>query len=364
VSGLPSGLSASGDGAISGTPDALGLFTLNVTVTGTDSLASTASVTLRVVAPPRAVEPAVIETVVSPFRNRITGNASVLVVESATAYPLVPGARVVGSWEVDGSLQSTVQEGITGADGWVQFASGNFRASTLQFCVRSTGGSGIVDRVYAEPLCVGTGNLPDSGDPSDPEPNPPVTIVTVSLPSGSVGVDYSAVLEAEGGDENYAWTIAKGSLPDGLFISDGLGLGDGGIISGKPTTAGTFNFTLEVKSDGASDTADFTIVVGGDTPPPPSEDLAPRIDRFDVSRSSSGPWQRGTANWSVSDDVALATVRIELLNGTSTVDQVLYAVTGVSASNVDELRSRSGITGMRITVTDSAGKSTVDTRSF
>jgi aqualysin 1 len=364
VSGLPSGLSASGDGAIFGIPSALGDFTLNLTVTGTDSLASTASVTLRVVAPPRAVEPAVIETVVSSFRNRITGNASVRVVESATPYPVMPGARVVGSWEVDGSLQSTVQEGITGADGWVQLASGNFRAGTLRFCVRSITGSGVVDRVYAQPLCVGTGNLPGSGDPIDPEPNPPVKIVTVSLPLGSVGVDYSAALEAEGGDENYAWTIAEGSLPDGLVISDGLGLGDGGMISGKPTKAGTFNFTLEVESDGASDTADFTIVVDGDTAPPPSEDLAPRIDRFEVSPSSSGPWQRGTANWSVSDDVALATVRIELLNGMTTIDQVLYSVTGVSASNVDELRSRSGSTGMRITVTDSAGKSTVDTRLF
>jgi len=78
---------------------------------------------------------------------------------------------------------------------------------------------------------------------------PPLTIIG-SLPSGRVGVSYSAALGAQGGVTPYTpWSVISGELPDGLAIDPITGL-----IYGLPTTSGTFSFTVQVK-DAISDTA-------------------------------------------------------------------------------------------------------------
>lgn len=71
----------------------------------------------------------------------------------------------------------------------------------------------------------------------------PLVFETVSLPAGATGVAYSAQLQASGGTGTYTWTRTAGSLPVGLSLSSS------GVISGTPTTAGTYNFTVQV-SDG------------------------------------------------------------------------------------------------------------------
>jgi hypothetical protein len=75
----------------------------------------------------------------------------------------------------------------------------------------------------------------------------PLTIVTSALSSGSVGSSYSQSLTASGGTTPYGWSVVAGlgSLPSGLNLSAG------GTISGTPSTAGTYNFTVKV-TDGAS----------------------------------------------------------------------------------------------------------------
>jgi Tol biopolymer transport system component/subtilisin family serine protease len=62
------------------------------------------------------------------------------------------------------------------------------------------------------------------------------------LPDGTVGIDYSQDLSAvtTGGSGVYKFSI-KGTLPTGLKFSSSTG-----IISGTPTTAGTYNFDLKV----------------------------------------------------------------------------------------------------------------------
>jgi len=62
------------------------------------------------------------------------------------------------------------------------------------------------------------------------------------LPSGTIGVPYSVLLEADGGTQPYTWSIAGGALPPGLNINPTTG-----EISGTPTTAGTFGFTVQVE---------------------------------------------------------------------------------------------------------------------
>jgi hypothetical protein len=59
-----------------------------------------------------------------------------------------------------------------------------------------------------------------------------------TLPNGIVGSDYPAqILSATGGNAPYTFQVTGGALPGGLALS-------GGEISGIPTTAGAFTFTV------------------------------------------------------------------------------------------------------------------------
>ena len=96
----------------------------------------------------------------------------------------------------------------------------------------------------------------------------PVTIATLVLPQGMVGLPYAVALEAAGGLGSYVWSLAGGALPDGY------GLTDSGVISGATNTAAAFDVTLMV-SDAAdpsrSATRSFTLLVA----PPPN--VAPTV---------------------------------------------------------------------------------------
>ena len=75
-----------------------------------------------------------------------------------------------------------------------------------------------------------------------------LTIPLPSVPNGTNGLSYAAVLSAFGGTAPYTWTITSGSLPPGLTLSTT------GIISGTPTATGSFPFTAVV-TDSAAQTA-------------------------------------------------------------------------------------------------------------
>ena len=58
---------------------------------------------------------------------------------------------------------------------------------------------------------------------------------------GEVGVTYATVVVvAAGGVKPYKWSIQAGALPPGLALSTG------GSTTGKPTTVGTFSFSVRV----------------------------------------------------------------------------------------------------------------------
>ena len=67
---------------------------------------------------------------------------------------------------------------------------------------------------------------------------PPVVVTTSALPVGTVGTAYSAALDATGGVGGFTWSLDDGSLPGGLSLTPAGG------ISGTPTAAGTFLFTV------------------------------------------------------------------------------------------------------------------------
>lgn len=76
-------------------------------------------------------------------------------------------------------------------------------------------------------------------------PNPP-RITTEFLTYGTESQTYpSTTLSVTGGKPPYAWSLFSGSLPPNLSLSGG------GVISGAPSTAGTYSFTVEVKDSGS-----------------------------------------------------------------------------------------------------------------
>lgn len=95
-------------------------------------------------------------------------------------------------------------------------------------------------------------------------------ITTDSLPSGMEEQAYSTtVLQATDGTQPYTWTITSGSLPSGLTLSNLTSGTCGsvtctaaspcGCISGTPSQAGSFSFTLQVTD---SDTPHRTATKG------------------------------------------------------------------------------------------------------
>jgi hypothetical protein len=87
-----------------------------------------------------------------------------------------------------------------------------------------------------------------------------VCITTTTLPSGTEHVPYSATLAAVGGTPPYTWSVVSGSLPPGLSLSTS------GAITGTPTAAGNYTFSVKViDSVGGTATETFTITVAGGT---------------------------------------------------------------------------------------------------
>jgi hypothetical protein len=85
----------------------------------------------------------------------------------------------------------------------------------------------------------------------------PLVISNPSLENGEVGLNYSKTLSASGGNGTYTWSISGGSLPDECIMDPTYGQ-----ISGTPTKAGTFSFTVKATDTlGAFATRDVSITI-------------------------------------------------------------------------------------------------------
>lgn len=81
-------------------------------------------------------------------------------------------------------------------------------------------------------------------------------ITTDSLPNGTVDAEYKQTLTTDG-TAPITWRITDGSLPDGLSLNESTG-----EISGTPTTADTYNFTVTAENSAGSDEKTFTLTIG------------------------------------------------------------------------------------------------------
>ncbi len=89
---------------------------------------------------------------------------------------------------------------------------------------------------------------------------PVVTVAPATLPAGTTGTPYSQQLTASGGQAPYTFTTTVGSPPPGLLLSAG------GLLSGTPTTTGTFNFTVTATDANAClGTRAYSVFIGSPT---------------------------------------------------------------------------------------------------
>ncbi len=66
-----------------------------------------------------------------------------------------------------------------------------------------------------------------------------ITLSPPTLPNGSVGTPYNAVVVASGGATPYTYAVTAGSLPPGVTLAPATG-----ALSGTPTAGGLFSFTI------------------------------------------------------------------------------------------------------------------------
>ena len=91
------------------------------------------------------------------------------------------------------------------------------------------------------------------------DPPRPLVITNASdqLAPGRVGVSYATGVFADGGVPPYRWSLIAGRLPPGLSLTTSPGR-----ITGTPTAAGTFAFTLRVTDQGGqAATRQFSITI-------------------------------------------------------------------------------------------------------
>jgi hypothetical protein len=219
---LPSGMSLGpNSGTVAGTPTTAGNY--NFTVKVTDSLGNfgTQAFTLKVLIFLSDSAPPTINTTLPPatagiaYSNTIqtTGGTGMLT-WSITAGALPPGLSLSQLGVVSGTPTTadnysfTVQ--VTDSASPANVASQAFTLKVLIF-------------------------LSDSAPPT----------INTTLPPATAGIAYSNTIQTTGGTGMLTWSITAGALPPGLSLSQL------GVVSGTPTTADNYSFTVQV-TDSAS----------------------------------------------------------------------------------------------------------------
>jgi large repetitive protein len=179
--------------------------------------------------------------------------------------------------------------------------------------------------------------------------NPGPALLFPAPPGGEVNVAYSDQLTVTGGTSPYAWSVSTGTLPPGLTLG-----GSTGLLSGTPTTAGSYSFTVKVTDhSGLSDTqsVSMTIIAGPSLnfPAPPA---GWTHTVYGDTLTESG----GTApfTWSVSSGSLPAGISLSAdgnLSGTPTA-------TGTSSFTVQVTDANSQSATEATSITVSAGVST------
>ncbi len=121
--------------------------------------------------------------------------------------------------------------------------------------------------------------------------NPPLSIVTDTLPPIKGGQDVSVPVVAVGGIPPYTFVVLTGQVPPGL------GFDPSGLLKGVPTLPGVYTFTVQVTdSVGTKATHTYTITIAKGTPtfafdvaPNPAVAGQPVVATATLSGGAGGP---------------------------------------------------------------------------
>ncbi|MGI8525259.1 MAG: putative Ig domain-containing protein [Pseudolabrys sp.] len=221
---LPAGLSLDSAGNLTGTPTGSGPSTFTVRATDTVNNTGTRSDTINVGSNILTVTPPTLPngTQGAPYRQTLGASGGT----GPYTFAVTSGALPTGlSLAAGGVLSGTPS------------ASGPFT-----FTVRAT------DSVFN----IGSNSYTVTISAT------PLTLSPSSLPAGTVGNAYNQTITASGGTAPYNYVVLSGALPSGLSFNPGTG-----AITGTPTAAGSYSFTVQATDSAATTgTRAYTINVG------------------------------------------------------------------------------------------------------
>lgn len=222
---LPTGLTLNpGTGDITGTPTAPGTF--NFDITATDA-------------------------------NGCTGSQSYTVVIA----PLCPTITVNPATLPDGVAGTAYSQTVSGSGGAAPYTFA-VTAGTLPTGLTLNGGTGAIT---GTPTVTGAFNFTITATDNNGCTGsqaytvnitcPTITVNPATLPDGTTGTAYSQTVSGSGGTAPYTFAVTAGALPTGLTLNSGTG-----AITGTPTAAGTFNFTITATdSFGCTGSQSYTV---------------------------------------------------------------------------------------------------------
>jgi hypothetical protein len=117
---------------------------------------------------------------------------------------------------------------------------------------------------------------------------PTIVFTPSTLTAATVGASYSKTIKGGGGTAPYKnFTVSSGSLPAGLKLSAA------GVLSGKPTAAGSFTFTVTANDSSTgtgpyTGSGDYTLTVNAPAVAVGPSTLAPGVVASAYSHSLSG----------------------------------------------------------------------------
>lgn len=209
----PPGISVSGAGVVSGTPTQAGNYSFVMSITDADGVSDTQSFSIRINSPLYISTSALSNGVVS------ASYSSQMVVSGGTSpyYWTITFGSLPAGLSIDtstGSISGTPSVTTLGTDITVQVMDQTGATTTRDFTIIIYGAIAIT--------------------------------TTSPLTQGDAGTAYSGVtLGVSGGAAPYSWSVTGGSLPPGLSLNSATG-----VISGTPSTGGTYDFTVQVADSG------------------------------------------------------------------------------------------------------------------
>ena len=237
ISGTPS-IAATASAAGNVTPSMPPTPRCTFTVTAVDKITGckgTRTYALRVTCPPIAISPSALPngSVGSPYNQPITaiGGTAPYVFRVASG-SLPPGLTLAANGTLSGAPTTT---------------------GPYCFAIAAADASGCTGGPRAYTIVISAATCPAG------------TAIIVSpptLPFATTGMPYAQMMTASGGTSPYTFSVLSGALPPGLMLNPATGL-----VSGAPTSSGTFNLTIAATdANGCLGTTGCSITMSVDIP--------------------------------------------------------------------------------------------------